>query len=96
MVTMGGTKSHTVPFAALSKALVARGHNITLLSAFPGLLIMVQGIDHSFTKIVVLKFIFYICLCVAYTRKLVNLIEFYLQQELLKRQAPRKFVLRHW
>jgi hypothetical protein len=36
MVTMGGTKSHTVPFAALSRALVARGHNITLLSAFPG------------------------------------------------------------
>jgi hypothetical protein len=39
MVTMGGTKSHTVPFAALSKALVARGHNITLLSAFPGMAI---------------------------------------------------------
>ncbi|XP_059482307.1 UDP-glucosyltransferase 2-like [Neocloeon triangulifer] len=36
MVTMGGTKSHTVPFAALSRALAARGHNITMMSAFPG------------------------------------------------------------
>ncbi|CAB3360285.1 Hypothetical predicted protein [Cloeon dipterum] len=36
MITMGGTKSHTVPFAALSRALVARGHNVTMLSAFPG------------------------------------------------------------
>jgi hypothetical protein len=41
MVTMGGTKSHTVPFAALSKALVSRGHNVTLLSAFPGIVIIV-------------------------------------------------------
>lgn len=33
---MGGTKSHTVPFVALGSSLKARGHNVTLLSAFPG------------------------------------------------------------
>ncbi|XP_024940168.1 UDP-glucuronosyltransferase 2C1 [Cephus cinctus] len=36
LATMGGTKSHTVPFVALGTALRDRGHNVTLLSAFPG------------------------------------------------------------
>ncbi|KZC13493.1 PREDICTED: UDP-glucuronosyltransferase 2C1 [Dufourea novaeangliae] len=36
MATMGGTKSHTVPFVALGTSLKARGHNVTLVSAFPG------------------------------------------------------------
>lgn len=36
MATMGGTKSHTVPFVALGTNLRSRGHNVTLLSAFPG------------------------------------------------------------
>ncbi|XP_076477490.1 UDP-glycosyltransferase family 50 member B3 isoform X2 [Bombus vancouverensis nearcticus] len=36
LATMGGTKSHTVPFVALGSSLKARGHNVTLLSAFPG------------------------------------------------------------
>jgi len=36
MATMGGTKSHTVPFVALGTSLRSRGHNVTLLSAFPG------------------------------------------------------------
>ncbi|XP_033336101.1 UDP-glycosyltransferase family 50 member B3 [Megalopta genalis] len=36
MATMGGTKSHTVPFIALGTSLKARGHNVTLVSAFPG------------------------------------------------------------
>ncbi|XP_043284811.1 UDP-glycosyltransferase UGT5-like [Venturia canescens] len=36
LATMGGTKSHTVPFVALGTALKSRGHNITLVSAFPG------------------------------------------------------------
>lgn len=36
MATMGGTKSHTIPFVALGISLKTRGHNVTLLSAFPG------------------------------------------------------------
>ncbi|KAK2588364.1 hypothetical protein KPH14_004378 [Odynerus spinipes] len=36
LATMGGTKSHTVPFVALGSTLKARGHNVTLLSAFSG------------------------------------------------------------
>ncbi|KOC60367.1 2-hydroxyacylsphingosine 1-beta-galactosyltransferase [Habropoda laboriosa] len=36
LATMGGTKSHTVPFVALGSSLKARGHNVTLLSAFSG------------------------------------------------------------
>ncbi|XP_066588417.1 UDP-glucosyltransferase 2 [Prorops nasuta] len=36
LATMGGTKSHTVPFVALGTALRARGHNVTLFSAFSG------------------------------------------------------------
>ncbi|XP_052126654.1 UDP-glucosyltransferase 2-like [Frankliniella occidentalis] len=35
MVTMGGTRSHKVPFMALGRALVQKGHNVTFLSAFP-------------------------------------------------------------
>ncbi|XP_014216646.1 2-hydroxyacylsphingosine 1-beta-galactosyltransferase-like [Copidosoma floridanum] len=36
LATMGGTRSHTVPFVALGTALARRGHNVTLASAFPG------------------------------------------------------------
>lgn len=36
LATMGGTKSHTVPFIALGNSLKSRGHNVTLLSAFTG------------------------------------------------------------
>lgn len=36
MATMGGTKSHTVPFVGLGTSLRSRGHNVTLLSAFTG------------------------------------------------------------
>nr|CAD7197007.1 unnamed protein product [Timema douglasi] len=35
MVTMGGTKSHKVPFLALGRGLVSKGHNVTFLNAFP-------------------------------------------------------------
>ncbi|XP_069679592.1 UDP-glucosyltransferase 2 [Periplaneta americana] len=35
MATMGGTKSHTIPFMELAKGLIARGHNVTFLHAFP-------------------------------------------------------------
>ncbi|XP_038212493.1 UDP-glucosyltransferase 2 isoform X2 [Zerene cesonia] len=35
MVTMGGTKSHKIPFWELARGLIRRGHNITLISAFP-------------------------------------------------------------
>ncbi|XP_026482598.1 LOW QUALITY PROTEIN: 2-hydroxyacylsphingosine 1-beta-galactosyltransferase-like [Ctenocephalides felis] len=35
MVTMGGTKSHKIPFWELARGLIPRGHNVTLLSAFP-------------------------------------------------------------
>lgn len=52
MVTMGGTKSHTVPFVALSRALSARGHNMTLLSGFPGtaLLVVQVFVAYSFLR----------------------------------------------
>lgn len=36
LATMGGTKSHTVPFVALGTELKSRGHNVTMLSAFSG------------------------------------------------------------
>ncbi|XP_062715307.1 UDP-glucosyltransferase 2 isoform X2 [Aedes albopictus] len=35
MITMGGTKSHKIPFWELAKGLIPRGHNITFLSGFP-------------------------------------------------------------
>ncbi|XP_055920237.1 UDP-glucosyltransferase 2 isoform X2 [Eupeodes corollae] len=35
MATMGGTKSHKIPFWELAKGLISRGHNITFLSGFP-------------------------------------------------------------
>lgn len=35
MITMGGTKSHKIPFWELAKGLIPRGHNITFISAFP-------------------------------------------------------------
>ncbi|XP_055603712.1 UDP-glucosyltransferase 2 [Uranotaenia lowii] len=35
MVTMGGTKSHKIPFWELAKGLIPRGHNITFLNGFP-------------------------------------------------------------
>uniref|UniRef100_A0A1I8NYU4 UDP-glucuronosyltransferase n=1 Tax=Stomoxys calcitrans TaxID=35570 RepID=A0A1I8NYU4_STOCA len=35
MVTMGGTKSHKIPFWELAKGLIDRGHNITFLNGFP-------------------------------------------------------------
>ncbi|XP_067634048.1 UDP-glucosyltransferase 2 [Eurosta solidaginis] len=35
MVTMGGTKSHKIPFWELAKGLIHRGHNITFLNGFP-------------------------------------------------------------
>ncbi|GBP43541.1 2-hydroxyacylsphingosine 1-beta-galactosyltransferase [Eumeta japonica] len=35
MVTMGGTKSHKIPFWELAKGMIRRGHNVTFLSAFP-------------------------------------------------------------
>lgn len=36
LATMGGTRSHTVPFVALGTALIQRSHNVTLASGFPG------------------------------------------------------------
>ncbi|CAD0197668.1 unnamed protein product [Chrysodeixis includens] len=35
MITMGGTKSHKMPFWELARGLIRRGHNITFISAFP-------------------------------------------------------------
>lgn len=34
MVTMGGTKSHKIPFLELARGLIPRGHNITFFNAF--------------------------------------------------------------
>lgn len=36
LATMGGTKSHTMPFIGLGTALIQKGHNVTLASGFPG------------------------------------------------------------
>lgn len=35
MITMGGTRSHKIPFIELGKGLHSRGHNITFINAFP-------------------------------------------------------------
>ena len=35
MATMGGTKSHKIPFLALARGLISRGHNVTFVNAFP-------------------------------------------------------------
>ncbi|ETN60417.1 hypothetical protein AND_007961 [Anopheles darlingi] len=35
MITMGGTKSHKIPFLELAKGLIPRGHNVTFLNGFP-------------------------------------------------------------
>lgn len=35
MITMGGTRSHKIPFLALGHGLLERGHQVTLVSAFP-------------------------------------------------------------
>lgn len=32
---MGGSKSHKIPFWALSRGLVGRGHNVTFLNGYP-------------------------------------------------------------
>lgn len=34
MITMGGTKSHKIPFWELARGLTPRGHNITFVSGF--------------------------------------------------------------
>ncbi|XP_072386200.1 UDP-glucosyltransferase 2 isoform X1 [Diabrotica undecimpunctata] len=34
MITLGGTKSHKIPFWELAKGLIPRGHNITFINAF--------------------------------------------------------------
>lgn len=34
MITMGGTKSHKIPFWELARGLIARQHNVTFLSGF--------------------------------------------------------------
>lgn len=35
MITMGGTKSHKIPFWELARGLIRRSHNVTFISAFP-------------------------------------------------------------
>ncbi|XP_067011774.2 UDP-glucosyltransferase 2 [Anabrus simplex] len=35
MITMGGTKSHKIPFISLGQGLASRGHQVTFISAFP-------------------------------------------------------------
>lgn len=35
MITMGGTKSHKIPFWELARGLIPRGHNVTFINAFP-------------------------------------------------------------
>lgn len=35
MITMGGTKSHKIPFWELARGLIQNEHNITFVNAFP-------------------------------------------------------------
>lgn len=35
MTTLGGTKSHKVPFWELARGLIPKGHNVTFINAFP-------------------------------------------------------------
>lgn len=35
MITMGGTKSHKIPFWEMARGLIPRGHNLTFINAFP-------------------------------------------------------------
>jgi hypothetical protein len=55
MVTMGGTRSHKIPFLELARGLISRGHNVTFLNAFPPD-IEVQGLE----EITPLNFVFYV------------------------------------
>ncbi|KAF5291051.1 hypothetical protein FQA39_LY14484 [Lamprigera yunnana] len=40
MITLGGTKSHKIPFWELARGLLPRGHNVTFISAFPSDMVM--------------------------------------------------------
>jgi hypothetical protein len=55
MVTMGGTRSHKIPFLELARGLISRGHNVTFLNAFPPDT-EVQGLE----EITPLNFVFYV------------------------------------
>ncbi|CAH0560927.1 unnamed protein product [Brassicogethes aeneus] len=44
MITMGGTKSHKIPFWELARGLIPRGHNITFMNAFPADFLM-EGLE---------------------------------------------------
>ncbi|KAJ3662447.1 hypothetical protein Zmor_006797 [Zophobas morio] len=55
MITMGGTKSHKIPFWELARGLIPRGHNITFISAFPSDFLM-PGLE----EITPTSFVFYV------------------------------------
>jgi 2-hydroxyacylsphingosine 1-beta-galactosyltransferase len=55
MITMGGTKSHKIPFWELARGLIPRGHNITFISAFPSDFLM-AGLE----EITPTSFVFYV------------------------------------
>ncbi|KAB0799481.1 hypothetical protein PPYR_07361 [Photinus pyralis] len=40
MITLGGTKSHKIPFWELARGLIPRGHNVTFINAFPADFVM--------------------------------------------------------
>ncbi|XP_076274571.1 UDP-glycosyltransferase family 50 member B3 isoform X2 [Rhynchophorus ferrugineus] len=55
MITMGGTKSHKIPFWELARGLIPRGHNITFLNAFPSDFVL-EGLE----EITPTSFVFYV------------------------------------
>ncbi|KDR21702.1 2-hydroxyacylsphingosine 1-beta-galactosyltransferase isoform X2 [Zootermopsis nevadensis] len=55
MVTMGGTKSHKIPFLELARGLISRGHNVTFLNAFPP-----DAEEAGLEEITPLNFVFYV------------------------------------
>lgn len=55
MITMGGTKSHKIPFWELARGLIPRGHNITFVNAFPADFYL-EGLE----EITPASFVFYV------------------------------------
>lgn len=55
MITMGGTKSHKIPFWELAHGLIPRGHNVTFINAFPADFLM-PGLE----EITPASFVFYV------------------------------------
>uniref|UniRef100_A0A1B6DDM3 UDP-glucuronosyltransferase n=1 Tax=Clastoptera arizonana TaxID=38151 RepID=A0A1B6DDM3_9HEMI len=54
MITMGGTRSHKVPFIELANGLSSKGHNVTLYSAFP------EDTEAKFAEVIPMELMYYV------------------------------------